>query len=246
MTTQQLLTAIALGGLLYIGGQYVASQPQRVEQEVAANREITVSGTGKIMAAPTVAQVTLGVTTGPQNTAETAMTLLAERFNKVVAAVKEAGVAEDDVRTSNLSVNPVYDFRDGQQTLRGFEASESIEVKVRDVKNVGVVVSRAASEGVNQVGGIQFVIDDPEDLRREAQGKAIADAKKNAEALARELGVSLGRVKSFSTNGPTQPPFPPFYEATALKAEDARGGDLQVPSGTNEISSTVQVTYELR
>lgn len=234
-----------MGGLFYMGGQYVASAPQRVEQEVAANREITVEGRGKVMAAPTVAQVTLGVTTGSQSTAEAAMDLLARRFNAVVEAVQGEGIEEDDIKTTNLSVNPLYDFRDGQQVLRGYEAAESIEVKIRDLDKIGAVVGRATQEGVNQVGGIQFVIDDPEDLQREAEKEAIADAKKNAEALAKELDVSLGRVKAFSATAGSTPP-PPFYATAELKATDARGGDVPVPSGTNEISSHVQVTYELR
>jgi uncharacterized protein YggE len=245
MTQQQLLLAIALGGLFYLGGQYVASQPQRVEQEVAANREITVTGNGKVMAAPTIAQITLGVTTGPQSNAQAAMELLTRRFTSVVEAVKAEGVAEDDIKTTNLSVNPVYDFREGQQTIRGFEASESIEVKVRDLDKVGAIVSRATQEGVNQAGGIQFVIDDPEDLQREAEAKAIEDARKNAEALADTLGVGLGRVKTFSTAPGVVPPTP-FYATAELKAADARGGDVPVNPGTNEISATVQVTYELR
>jgi len=245
MTFHQLAVLVALGGLLYVGGQYVASQPQRAEQEVAANREITVTGQGKVLAAPTIAQVTLGVTTGPQASAEAAMDLLTRRFTAVVEAVRAEGVEEDDIKTTNLAVNPVYDFREGTQTIRGYEATESIEVKVRDLDKVGAIIGRATQEGVNQAGGIQFVIDDPEDLQREAEGQAIADAKKNAEALAEDLNVSLGRVKTFST-APTAPSFPPFYPVAELKATDARGGDLPVPTGTNEISATVQITYELR
>lgn len=245
MTPQHIFIAVVIAGLFYVGGQYVASQPQRVEQEVAANREITVSGEGKVTATPDVALVVLGVTTGPQTTAEAATDLLAQRFAAVVAAVKAEGVEEDDIKTTNLSINPVYDFTTDRQTIRGFEASESIEVKVRDVDKVGAVVSRATQEGVNQAGGIQFVIDDPEDLQRQARAEAIADAKKNADALVRELGVNLGRVKAFSAGGAVPPPMP-FYTTAELKAADARGGDLTVPSGTNEVSAQVQVTYELR
>jgi uncharacterized protein YggE len=245
MTFQQLLGLVVVGGLLYIGGQYVASQPQRVEQEIEANREITVSGQGKVSARPDVAQVMLGVTTGPQSTAERAMGILTQRFNTALAAVKAEGVEEDDIQTTNLSVNPVYDYQSGQQTLRGFEASESIQIKIRDMDKIGTVISRATSEGINQAGGIQFVIDEPEELEREAIASAIADAKKNAEALADELGVNLGRVKSFSASG--TPPTPPlFYAANEMKAADARGGDIQVPSGTNEISASVSITYELK
>lgn len=245
MTFQQIIITVVVGGLLYVGGQYVASQPQRVEQEVAANREITVSGHGKVTAKPDIAQVTLGVTTGQQSTAEQAMNVLTERFNAALAAVQAEGVEEDDIKTTNLTINPVYDYQDGQQTLRGFEAAESIEVKIRDLDAIGKVVSRATAAGTNQVGGIQFVIDEPETLEREAQALAITDAKKNAEALADELDVSLGRVKSFVASA-APPVFPPFYAAAELKTADDRGGDIQVPAGTNEISASVSITYELK
>lgn len=244
MTFQQLLGLVVVGGVLYVGGQYVASQPQRIEQEVQANREITVSGQGKVSARPDVAQVILGVVTGPQSSAEKAMDVLTQRFNAALSAVKDEGVEEGDIQATNLSVNPVYDYQNGQQTLRGFEASESIQVKIRKLDTIGAVVSRATQEGVNQAGGIQFIVDKPEELEREAQAAAIADAKKNAEALADELGVNLGRVKSFSASG--TPPAPPYlYAADEMKAVGGRGGDIQVPTGTNEISASVSITYEL-
>jgi uncharacterized protein len=241
-----LLGAVVIAGLLYVVGQYVASQPQRIEKEAEANREIAVQGRGEIIAKPDVAKLTLGVQTGPQPTAKAALDLLSSRFDGVVAAVKAAGVKDDDVKTTNLSINPVYDFSGGRQTIRGFEAAESIEVKIRDLGKIGEVLAKTTIEGVNQAGGVTFEIDDPEALQRQAREKAIESARANGEQLARALGVRLGRVKNFSSS--TEPPTgPPIFARAAL--ESAGAPDVAappVPTGTNEIVSTVTVTFEIR
>lgn len=243
---QGLVVAVIIGGLLFIAGQYVASQPQRVEQEIDANREITVNGTGKAVALPNMAKFSAGVTTGPQASAEQAMEIMAERFNAVLEAVQDAGVEERDVRTTNLAVNPVYDFDNGRQNLRGFEASQNVEVTMRDLENVGSVVAAATNAGANQLGGIRFEADDIEQVKLQAQQSAIEDARTKADQLADALGVNLGRVKAFSDMGEFGPPVPLF-------ARDAVGGEVaesaivpQVPPGEQEIESNVAVTFELR
>jgi uncharacterized protein YggE len=238
--------SVLLGGLLYVTGQYLASQPLRVQQETEAQREITVQGTGDVEARPDVARLNRTVNSGPQPTAEAALTLLTEKFEAVVEAVKRFDIKEEDVKTTNLSINPVYDFTDGRQTLRGFEASESIQVTIRDLKRIGDVLAQTTAVGVNQAGGISLEIDNPTQVQQEAQDKAIQDAREKAEHLASELGVRLGSVKNFSATA-AQPPQPPFYEARAL----GQGGDAQltgppVPTGSTTITSNVNITYELR
>jgi uncharacterized protein YggE len=240
-----LLPAVIVGGLFFIAGQYVASQPQRAEQEVAAERQITVQGTGKVTAVPDVGIITLGVTTGPQASAEAATQVLSERFSAVFDAVQEFDIAEEDITTTNLTVTPVYDFRDGQQTLRGFEASESVRIKVRDIDQVGGIVTAGTSQGANQVGGISFEIDDPDALQEEAQAAAIADARENAEELAGALDVGLGRVKTFEASFGA-PPQPPFFARAALEGVGGDAVSPPVSEGSQDVTATVTITYELR
>lgn len=241
-----LIVAVVVGGLFYLVGQYIASQPQRAEQEVAAGREITVEGEALKHVRPDVARLTLGVTTGPQSTAEAALKVLTDRFDAVVARVESLGVEEDDITTTNLSLTPVYDFSAGRQQLRGFEATESITVKIRDLARVGEVLTQAAAEGVNQAGGIQFEVDDPTQLTNETEALAIEDAQDKATTLARALGVRLGRVKAFRVGEAGVPTPPPLYARSSELSADAGGGDLPVPSGTQELKVTVSVTYELK
>jgi uncharacterized protein YggE len=235
---------VSLGGLFYIGGQYVASQPQRVEQEAEANREITVQGTGEVTAVPDIGKITLGVKTGTLSSAEMAMSQLTEKFNAVLAAVEDYGVNEEDIKATNLSVNPVYDYNDGRQTLRGYEATESIEVKVLETDKMGGILAVATGEGVNQAGNVSFEIDDPAKLQLEAKKKAIDDAREDAEELADALGVRLGRVKSFSVSEGNAPQ--PFYDLKTMAAPEGRGGGVEIPSGSQDVSATVSVTYELK
>lgn len=244
---QLLFAAVAIGGLFYVAGQYIASQPQRIQQEAEAKREIAVQGRGEVSVRPDVAKVTLGLTTGPQPTAKAALDALAKKFQGIVAAVKNQGIKDEDVKTSNFSIQPVYDFADGRQTIRGFEATESLEVKIRDLDKIGEVLARTTAEGVNQAGGISFEIDDPDAAQDEAEGMAIKDAKANAERLAKTLGVGLGRVKTFSVTSAPPSPGPIFAQAELEGVPGAGGpGAPPVPPGIEEIVVTVTVTYELR
>lgn len=238
------LAAVVLGGLLYVFGQYIASQPQRIQQETEAKREIAVQGRGEIRARPEVARLTLSVETGPQPTAKAALDLLTRRFTAVGSAVKALGIAEEDVKTTNLSINPQYDYVEGRQALRGFVATESVEVKIRNLETIGEVLARTTLEGVNQAGGISFELDDPEKLREQAEEKAIQDARENAQRLAKALGVALGPVKSFSVaSEPTR--LPPVFAERALTTEGGAAGP-PVPSGSLEITAMVTMTYSLR
>lgn len=245
MEQKNLLIAVGLAGGLFILGQYVASQPQRIEQEVAANREITVSASAEVSAIPDVAILNLTVSTSVQKTADVALDNLARTFDNVLGAVKSSGVKEDDIKTTNLSISPRYNFNEGQQELLGFEASETIRIKVRQLDKTGEVLAAATAQGVNQAGGISFEIDEPKALQLEAQTKAIAKAEENAKELAKSLGENLGRVKAFSSSSSGSPTT--VFARAELALEDVGGpGAPEVNPGTQEISAQVTVTYELK
>lgn len=247
MNEKKLIAIVLLGGLLYVAGQYVSSQPQRIQKEAAANREITVQGTGKIETKPDIAQYSLGVTTGPQASAVIAMTNLTDKFNAVLNVVKQQGVKADDIKTTNLSINPVYDWSNGKQTLRGFDASENISIKIRDFSKIGDILAKSTVEGANQAGGIQFTVDDPEKLQTEAQKKAIEDAQGKAKELAKSLGVSLGKVKTFSASATLPNTYPMYANSALMGAGDSSlAKSPEVPTGTQEITANVTIVYELK
>lgn len=239
------LAAVALGGVFYLAGIGMiggAPPPPDGNRPVP---QITVSGDGKVSAVPDIGMLSFGVQTGRMPSAKGAMSKLAKDMNAVIAAVKAAGVAEKDIVTQQLSLTPAYDWNNGQQLPRGFEASQMLSVKVRDLDAIGDVLSKATDAGANAAGGVQFTIDDPEKLQAEARAMAITEAKAHADVLARQLGVRLKRIAGFVENGGGYSPVPMMYGMADAKAMDVRSEALTIPSGEQDVHSNVTITYEI-
>jgi len=235
--TVSLLIAVAIGGVFYLAGKVL-------EQQQLQPVTISVSGEGRVFGVPDIAELSFGVATGRQPTAKTAMERLRKYMNAAFGAVKAQGVTEKDIRTEHFNLNPVYDWTDQGQIFRGFEATQSLRVKVRDLDQVDDVLTAATEAGANQAGGVSFTIDDPEGLRAQARQEAIAEAKAKAQLLAMQLGERLGKLKGFSEGGGFPPPVP--FMARAMEAGMGGGGDLPLPAGEQEIVMSVTLIYELR
>lgn len=233
------LVSVGIAGLLYVAGQYVAAEPAR-----DAGNALTVQATGKASATPDVAHVVLGVQVQPQTTSKAATDIVAKQANAVIDAVKKIGIVEVDIKTQNFSVQPSYSYDNGKQVLRGYEASEQLDVTVRKTDQAGDVVAVATGAGANQIGGVSFKNDDPEVAQLASEKDAIVHARKKADELAKSLGVHLGKVKSYNAQQNYGGPIPYAMESKAM------GGDSvtppQLPVGTQETTVTVTVTYELR
>lgn len=221
---------------MYLAGQYM-------DQNDLSPVQITVSGEGRVMANPDIAQVSFGVQTGRVKTAEDAMKMLSKKMNSVVKAVKAQGIEEKDIKTQSLSLNPAYDWVDGKRVDRGFEARQNLSVKIRELDAIGKVLSAVAGAGANQVGGVSFTIDDPEVLREQAREKAIVNAKEKARGLAYQLGKDLGELRGFSEGGGYVPHLR-YAKTEMLMMEDAAEA-LPVPTGEQEVNVNVSLTYEL-
>lgn len=233
------ILAVILGGFFYIAGQSISVKETTSTGQIPS---ISVSGEGKVMAAPDVAKLSFGASTGRVPTAEAALDTLAKDMNAVIAALKELGVDDKDIATQSLYLNPAYDWNDGTQIPRGFEASQQLTVTIRDLGSIGDALTAATRAGANQIGGVQMTIDNPEELRAQARAAAIENAKEKAEKLADELDVDLGDIVSFSEgyNG-NQPPI--MYD----RAMGVGGASesLPVPSGEQELSVTVTIGFEI-
>lgn len=225
-----------------VGGAFVWGKT--IESSDRTPTMIAVSGEGRSFVVPDIAELSLGVQTGRQPTAKQAKAVLDEKMRAVFEAVKDAGVAEKDIRTESLALNPAYDWEDGRQIARGFEASQSLRVKVRDLDDVSDVLGAATQAGANQAGGVQFTVDDPEKARAEARQEAIEQAQEKAVVLAAQLGMRLGRVRSYNEGGGMPPPMP--LMARGMMAEDAvmeKSGPI--PAGEQEVRVEVTLSYEL-
>ncbi|MBU1123056.1 SIMPL domain-containing protein [Patescibacteria group bacterium] len=230
---------------LILGGAFIYGK--KVETRSIDQFTISVNGEGKVNAIPDIAQMNFGVDTGRQKTAEAAMEMLGIKMTKVIDALKAQGIEEKDIATQYLNLNPAYDWKEGERIDRGFEASQNLRVKIRELDAISKVLSAAAAAGANQAGSVSFTIDDPEVLKAQARVKAIANAQEKAVKLANELGASLGKLKGFSEGGGYAPPMARMNMAV-MEAGMGGGGDMAppVPAGEQEVMVNVVLMYELK
>lgn len=204
---------------------------------------ISVAGEGKVKTTPDIARISLGVQTDA-DTVKEAQAENTKKMNAIIEAVKKLGVAKEDIATENYSIYPKIDWKEGKQNIIGYTVSQSASVKVRDLDKMGDVLAKAGELGVNQVGGIDFTIDNPTSLQAAARLKAIEDARSKAEVLAKQLGLTLVKVVSFSESSGGMPL--PYYAKNAM---EGMGGDRSAPTiepGQREVVSNVSVTFEVR
>jgi len=206
---------------------------------------ITINGQGEVDAKPDLTTVTLGVVT-EGDSVEAIQTENTNKMNSIIAKAKELGIAEDDIKTLNFSVNPLYDWKENERVGAGYEIRQNVEVKVRDEANTSKLLAEAAKLGANQVGGLNFTIDDSSKFEQQARLKAIKDAEDKAQELAEQLGLDLVRVVSFSEAGGATPT--PMYDmmarSMAVGGEGVPEADIQ--TGTQKVTSYVSVTFEVR
>lgn len=231
-----LLVALVAGGS-YIVGKYV--ETRHMDQF-----SITIQGEGKVKAVPDIASLSFGVQAGRHKTADKAMKVLADNMLEVIAAVKRVGIDAKDIRTENLSLHPAYDWQDGKRVDQGFEANQSVRIKVRNLEHISDVIDAAVSAGANQAGGISFTIDDTDNLQSEAREKAISDAQRKAVELAHDLGIQLGEISGFWEEQGYGGPQPYFERAVSLDAVGVGGGP-PVPAGEQEVVVRVSITYKV-
>jgi len=212
---------------------------------------INVIGEGEIIAVPDVAQFTFSVSTIAE-TVEAAQADVTVKSNAAIAYLESEGVAESDIKTTNYSAYPRYDYGVcrgfdcvNEQRLIGYEVSETFTVTVRDTAQAGTLLAGVGREGVTNISGLSFTIDDPLLLQESARSEAIKHAREQADRLADDLGVKLKRVVSFSEDQGSY--YPEYQMARGM------GGDMapdmatsRLPVGENTVRSKVYITYEIR
>lgn len=212
-------------------------------QSTQYKNTISVSGEGKVVAKPDIGQISLSVISNA-STVAVAQKDNTNKMNKIVAAMKDAGIAEVDMKTASYSLYPQYQYTSGKSTIIGYEVSQTLEVKIRDLDKVGDILGKATAAGANQMGSLSLTFDDPEELNAQARQKAIDNAKEKAQKLAAALGVSLGKITSFSENNSGDSATMYSYNEKAV----GMGGASSVPdiqTGQNEIQVNVNIAYEI-
>ena len=203
---------------------------------------ISVSGTGRVVISPDIADLRLGVSITAK-TVKDARSANAKSMTAVIAGLKKLGIADKDIQTTILSLQPVYDYSSNSSTprLTGYNLSNAIAVTIRDLDKVGDAIDGALAAGATTMDGVTFRVENQAAAEQQARQAAMAEAKAKAQTLATSAGVSLGTVASISeTIAPI--PYPVYYGAMAGAAL-SRDVATPVQPGTNEVSVTVAVVY---
>lgn len=217
---------------------------REVGHEPRPQDTFTIDGEGKVSGKPDLALVDIGLYTEGDDV-PSVQNANTQKVNAMLAALKDLGIADADIQTSNYNITPRYQYNEGAQTVIGYAVSQNLAVKVRDLSKVGTVLSRVGSLGANQVNGVTFTIDDPSSLEQAARKEALEDARTKAEELADALGVNIVRVVTFSessNNFPTPQPI-------ALRGLEAAPSTQIIPEiqpGALDVHSQVSVTFEIR
>ncbi len=229
-----------------------AKEGRYIGRDIEAQNVITVSGTGEIYAKPDLALVSFSVVTEKKTVGE-AMSENTQNMNAVIDSVKKQGVEEKDLKTTGFYISPRYEWYEagtcfppcpsGKRVLVGYEITQSLEVKIRDLAKIGEIIQGSTDAGANQVGDLQFTIDKQDEFKAQARKDAIDEAKNKAKELASQLGVKLVRITNFSESGEVAVPRP---YALMEKASGLGGGEApQIETGENKIEVIVSITYEI-
>lgn len=230
------ITAIVITAL------YLAKAPKNEDR-------FSINGSGIVYAKADIANIEVGLKTGAKKTAAEATVESTNKINEIIDELKKLNIDEKDIKTTNYSLNPVYNWTDNSgQQLIGYEVSQNLTLKVRDLAKIGEIIAKTTEKGANQIGNINFTIDDEYELKNQARELAIIKAKEKAELIARQAGIKLGDVKSVYENENFNPS--PIAYANA-KMDLAIGSaeaiiSPNIQSGQNEIKVEVTLIYEVK
>ena len=203
---------------------------------------LSISSQAESKRVPDVATMSTGVVTQAAD-ANTAMRQNAVQMAKVVAAIKAAGVAERDIQTSGINLSPQYRYAENQPpTITGYQASNTVNMKVRDIGELGKVLDSLVAQGANQINGPSFEVDKPDEAYDEARLAALKKAESRAKTYADAMGMRVRRIVSISEGGGFQPPMP-IMRMQAMDA--AQSKETSVSPGETTLGASLDVVFEL-
>ena len=231
--------AIPLIAAAAVAGAATAAEVQIQAQGPVV--ELTVNES--VEAAPDIATVSAGVTTQAKTAVE-AMRANAQAMTSVVARIKQLGVAERDIQTSGISLGAMYDYNQQtqRQVFRGYQASNRVSVKLRDIQRTGEVLDALVAAGATDLGGPDWSIDDDTGARAQARSAAVERARAQALEYARLTGYSGLRLLEINETMMPARPMPMMRQMAVAEAADA---STPVQPGMVEASVMVTVKYEM-
>lgn len=238
-----LAVALATGALTMSTAGSASAQTTVAPQIAADSTLLTVNATGKTSRQPDVANFSTGVVTRNAD-ANAAMRANAELMAKVIAALKKEGVAAKDIQTSGINLNPDYTYRDNQPpVINGYNASNTVNVKVRDMSRIGKIMDVLVANGANQINGPSFAIDDEISALNEARKDALKQAQARAQLYAHTLGLNVRRIVSIDEGSSPRV----FYARPMMADARAMGKAESTPIETGEtaVEVALNIVFEL-
>ena len=204
---------------------------------------LSVSAQADATRVPDIARVSAGVVTQATE-ADAAMRANAAQMEKVMAAIRGAGIAERDVQTTGVNVHPQYDYRENSTpAITGYQATNTVQVTVRDIGGLGDVLDALVASGANQVHGPSFDVDDKDGAYDEARRAALQKARARADMYAQALGMRVRRIASISEGGGFGPPMP--MPMMAMDAVLESRASTPISPGEATLSVNLDVVFEL-
>lgn len=221
--------------------------PAAHAQEASPVPRIVVQGEGEAFLRPDMANVRLSVMREAE-TAREALDQANSAMSEVIDAMRQSGIEARDLQTSGLNIQPRYVYPDNGNRgeaprIVGYQVTNMLNVRVRDIERVGEVVDQAVTLGVNQGGDISFTNEDPASAQAEARRRAVEDALAKAGQLADAAGVDVGRILEIAERGGPRPPMP--FDGRAMRMEAQAADSVPVEPGENSYTVQVDVTFEL-
>jgi uncharacterized protein YggE len=218
----------------------------------AVYNSISVTGEGEAVSVPNIATFSFSVS-ADANKVSDAQNQVTKSTDDIFAGLKDLGINDNDIKTTDYSVYPKYTYTPvvctptycppSKQIPDGYTVNQTVLVKVRTIADAGKALALVGDKGATNVSSLSFTTDDPNKDQNDARAKAIEDAKSKADALAKSLGVRIVRVVGYSDN--SQNPGPIYYASGMTASKDA-ASTPNVPAGENKSTASVTVTYEIR
>jgi len=239
---------LAIIAIALIAGMF-QTQRLSVDLDMSEQNNNTISVTGKAekQVAPDTASLSFFVTKRGSDQKAVA-NFVNKKTKSVTAALAKEGIAKKDIKTTNYSLNPEYSWNDGERKFKNYRAQQNITVTVRDVTKAPEVLARIAELRVDNISGPNMYIDKLDDIKDALRAEAITDAKTKAKELARELGVRVEKIVSFSENGAKNEYQPRMFKTMALSESADFGAPIEAPEinpGEEKIVKTVTIVFKI-
>jgi len=251
---RNLLLVLGLTLVLAVSGVFGCSQGSaareaplylQADNNTTSQGDIQVSGLGEITVVPDLATLRLGISSQDDSVAK-AQAEASKAMNQVIAVLKGHGIAEKDIQTQYFSISQrtKWDPDTYQEIVIGYEVSNIVSVKIRNIDKVGAIIDAAADAGGNltRVQGVSFSVEKPSSYYKELREKAMADAQAKAEQIAEFYGITLGKPTHISEESNPTPPIWDVYYRSEAAGEIA---PTPISAGETELSLSIYVTYAI-